>query len=332
MDYELFFQKSGSIQKCLIEPTDALLEFADRVGLRITFFIDAGMLCRMEQLAPEQPTLEADLARVKSHISSIAGAGHEIGLHIHPHWEDTQFVDAAWDFTSTRYKLDHFGDDEIGDIVERYTRVLNELCDGNVRAYRAGGFCIEPFGRLRSSLLRQGITVDSSVVPGLRIEDPDKGVDFTSAPDKSWWYFDGSPANPEEAGEFVEIPVTRQVLPFSHYWLRALARILGRQPAAVSGDGMSKAIGRKEVIRRLTGRGRVSELSVDAPKASGLNANGIVRSDRRVWHVMGHPKLLGQPSFDALEKFIDRKKIQRFTTVAGIASVVRARTTGRGEK
>ena len=50
-DYELFFQQSGSIDKCLFEPTNMLLDFAEQVGVRITFFIYAGSLCRMQKLA-----------------------------------------------------------------------------------------------------------------------------------------------------------------------------------------------------------------------------------------------------------------------------------------
>jgi hypothetical protein len=95
---------------------------------------------------------------------------------------------------------------------------------------------------------------------------------------------------------------------------------------------MSKAIGRNEIIRRLTGRGRVSELSIDAAKANRLGVRGISRSDRRVWHIMGHPKLLGQQSLDALQKFIDRKRITSFSTVAGIAAVVRAQAGSGSEK
>jgi hypothetical protein len=44
MDYELFFQRSGSIEKCLFEPTAMLLNFAEDSGVRLTFYIDAGML------------------------------------------------------------------------------------------------------------------------------------------------------------------------------------------------------------------------------------------------------------------------------------------------
>ena len=112
------------------------------------------------------------------------------------------------------------------------------------------------------------------------------------------------------------------MLPLFHYWGRAIDRVLRRQPAAVLGDGMSKAIGRQEIVRRLAGQGRKSELSIDAPKARQLAK--AARQEREIWHVMGHPKLLGKPSLAALEGFIDQMSIQRFETVAGLASAIRA--------
>ena len=48
-DYELFFgDPTGSVEKCIIEPTQRLLEIAKRTGARYTFFIDVGYLKQLE--------------------------------------------------------------------------------------------------------------------------------------------------------------------------------------------------------------------------------------------------------------------------------------------
>ncbi len=323
-DYELFFQRSGSIEKCLFEPTNMLLDFADKSGVRVTFFVDAGMLSRMQQLSPTNASMAKDLSRIQSHIRSIHDRGHEIGLHIHPHWEDTRWEGGAWDFSATRYQLRDFSTDEVGDIVLRYTRLLNELCDGNVTTFRAGGFCVEPFDAIRDSLLQNGITIDSSVVPGAVLKDENKGFDFSNVPKRSWWYFDESPLIPSANGRFLEVAITPVVLPFRHYWGRAIDRVVGRQPAGVVGDGSSKAIGKREIIRRLAGAGRVSELSIDGAKAGRLVSSRVRRQNRKIWQVMGHPKLLGKSSLDLLQKFIKWKDIRRFESLSGCASAIRA--------
>ena len=323
-DYELFFRKSGSIEKCLFEPADLLVSFAAKHDIRITFFVDAGMLCRMQQLASSNASMARDLSRIRKHVASLFEKGHEIGLHIHPHWEDTRWNDGEWDFSATRYQLRDFARDEVGEIVSRYSAALNDLCNSTVGVFRAGGFCVEPFDVLRGPLLDAGISVDSSVVPGARLRDPDKGFSFARAPRRSWWHFDESPLRPASEGTFLEIPITPVVLPVYHYWGRAVDRLLSRQPAGVIGDGSSKAIGKREILRRLAGAGRVSELSIDVAKAGRLASRRVLRKKSKVWQIMGHPKLLGKSSLVALQEFIKAKEIQRFETLSALASAIRA--------
>ena len=90
----------------------------------------------------------------------------------------TTWKNDAWKFAGTRYQLRDYSDSEIADIVRSYTKILNALADGGVRSYRAGGFCVEPFGRIRNCLLENGISIDSSVVPGAALIDDDKGIRF----------------------------------------------------------------------------------------------------------------------------------------------------------
>ena len=41
-DYELFFgAPTGTVEKCIIEPTNLLREIANRTGVKMVFFIDA---------------------------------------------------------------------------------------------------------------------------------------------------------------------------------------------------------------------------------------------------------------------------------------------------
>ena len=47
-DYEVFFGRStGSVERTMLEPTEALLELADRYGVKLVFFVDAGFILRL---------------------------------------------------------------------------------------------------------------------------------------------------------------------------------------------------------------------------------------------------------------------------------------------
>ena len=168
-------------------------------------------------------------------------------------------------------------------------------------------------------MLDVGIMIDSSVVPGAALLDNVKGFDFRGAPDEECWRFDKSPVVPDANGRFLELPVTPHRLGLFYYWNRLVARASGIGRPRIFGDGMSKPIGRFEIIRRLTGGSRWAELSADEPKSMRLKSELLSRKRRRLWHVMGHPKLLSVDSLRRLTEFVDEMDFERkepLTTIA----------------
>ena len=84
-DYELFFQVSGTVEKCLLAPGEMLLLAARKTGLKITLFVDAGMLWKMRELSHSHPSLDMELYKISTQLANFLKDGHEIGLHVHPH-------------------------------------------------------------------------------------------------------------------------------------------------------------------------------------------------------------------------------------------------------
>lgn len=319
-DYELFFYRSGSVQRCLIDPGERLLEFAARHGMKMTFFVDTGMLRSLDRYAVTHHELAREAKVVRAQLRRIAAAGHELGLHIHPHWEDTRVVDGRWDFSDTRYRLDLFSDVEVADLLEANFELLQALSDDPIVSYRAGGFCVDPFSRIAPMLSRLGIVIDSSVVSGAKLDDPVKGFDFSRTPDEAGWRFDDSPLQPNSDGGFREVAITPLRTGRFYFWGRLLNRLGGSRGGEHFGDGVSKAIGRDEVLRRLLGRSRVSELSMDDAKSQLLQHALRRQPQRQVWHVMGHPKLLSGRSLDHLGAFTSGAGISEVMTVAAFAA------------
>lgn len=318
-DYELFFHRSGTVQRCLIDPAERLLEFTARHGMKMTFFVDTGMLRCLDRHAASHPALAKEADTIRAQLRRLSRAGHELGLHIHPHWEDTRLVDDSWDFSNTRYRLDMFSDEDVASLLEANFELLQALSDEPVVSYRAGGFCVDPFERIAPIFSRLGITIDSSVVPGAKLTDAEKGFDFSKTPDEAYWDFEHSAATATSGGTFREVAITPLRVGRFYFWGRLLNRLGGSQGGEHFGDGISKAIGRAEVLRRLFGRSLVSELSMDDAKAQLLRHAYTSQPDRRVWHVMGHPKLLSERSLECLQAFAAQAGVAEGVTVASFA-------------
>ena len=134
---------------------------------------------------------------------------------------------------------------------------------------------------------------------------------------------------PDPGGDFVEVAITPpQVARSIIYWGRLASRVAKLEKSDVIGDGMAKSIGSVEIFRRLAGRGRISELSIDAHKAMQLMSRPIRAQNRQFWQVMGHPKLLAPSSLTALTGFMEQMNIQNSMTVSALAAAVTADSEG----
>ena len=56
-DYELFFgEETGTVEKCLIQPTNDLLDLCERYSISMTFFVDVGFFYSIRKFFENLPT------------------------------------------------------------------------------------------------------------------------------------------------------------------------------------------------------------------------------------------------------------------------------------
>src|ERR1700733_6978930 len=92
LDYEIYFGSDpGTVAKCIIEPTTMLINIAKKHDVRFSFFVDCGFLLKLDEFRKKYPVLENDYIAVVSQIKKLSSSGHDIQLHIHPHWEDSYY-------------------------------------------------------------------------------------------------------------------------------------------------------------------------------------------------------------------------------------------------
>jgi hypothetical protein len=298
----------------VLAPSNALVNLANHHGVPLVFFVDAAWLLRMREVARRHPSLMADHDRVMHQLQTFADEGHELQLHVHPHWFDSHWVDGAWSMDLRRYRLQEFPDEQIGTIVRDCTLLLRTLAGRTpVAAYRAGGWCVQPFQRLAPALQQAGIRIDSTVYPGGRQQGTGPWHDFTQAPPASRWRFASDPLRPDAHGSFLEVPIASHRVSPAFYWQLALVRKLGLAGHRSRSNGEAMPLSRADVARKLLRR-TTSVVSFDGLKAGLLEDAYAAYRRRRSedFVIMGHPKALTRYAFAQLDQFLRRHAHERF--------------------
>lgn len=311
LDYELFFgEKTGSVEHCLIRPIDALLAVLDRYGVKLTLFVDAGFLLRLKHESARHPSLGREYARIARQLSDLKALGHDVQLHIHPHWEDCSFDGGKWRIDTRRYRLQDFSEAEINRIVTAYKAELMEHVGDTVFAYRAGGWCIQPFERIGPALQAAGVWLDSTLYQNGVSRDTLRWFDFSGMPEKSTWRFSIDPLVEDDVGTFVEVPISavRVMPPF--FWQMVVQKKLGGAAHRAFGDGAAMQADGSYYLRLLL-RASSSVASIDGAKAALLARAYRQLPDEggaRIFNVIGHPKSLTPYSVRTLDRFLARHR------------------------
>ena len=311
LDYELFFgSRSGTIEACIIKPTEELIKITSEYGVRFVCFVDAGYLMALKRQMNEFPSLVQDYNLITNQLQSLVSMGHGIELHIHPHWEDSFFDGNSWKMDTGRYKLSDFNDDEVLEIISRYRSVLEKASGRSPVAYRAGGWSAQPFGPIRDALRQNNIFIDSTVYPqGYYISD-NQIFDFRKVPAfKTSYNFEEDLTIEKDGGSFMEVPISSLKLSPLFFLKFAARKLLKQNKHKAYGDGTSVSMSKKEAFRLLT-RSSFSVVSIDGYKSSFIMKafkKYLEKTDNKGEFVLiGHPKAFTEYSLAKLKDFIDQ--------------------------
>lgn len=318
LDYELFFGKnSGTQQKCMIEPTNQLLKILDPFNIKASFFIDSGYILKLNEYRQRYPILENDYQDITSQIKSLSKNGHDIQLHIHPHWEDSYFDGKQWIIDTTRYRLHDFNDNEIDSIVYKYKKVLTDLVGDKIFTFRAGGWCLQPFDRLKSSLKKYNIWLDSTVFENGNNKSPTHFFNFSNPPKRTLWKFNNNPLIEDKAGFFTEVPISSYSISPLFFWKLAYYKKFSKPKYKAFGDGSAASSGSKLNKLKMLTQYTYGVVSIDGIRASYLNKAYyafLKKEEHQNFVIIGHPKAISEYSLEKLEELIIQHKDVNFTT------------------
>ncbi len=168
LDYEIHGNGDGDPQNLLVEPTHRLIKLFDKYGAKLTIMADAAEIIQFERYDSLNHTSRYSSKQILDQLGSAVAANHDVQLHIHSGYVDSQ-IDAVklhvkWD----NYNLALLPANHIGQIVRNCkvyleTKLLPYNHEYRCIAFRAANWSMVPTTNIESALVENGIVYDSSV-------------------------------------------------------------------------------------------------------------------------------------------------------------------------
>lgn len=308
-DYELFLKFSGTVENCLLKPVDHYLDITQNTGIAATFYVDTLFLSTVRESHHDV------YRKISRQLQKLVLAGNRIELHLHPSWLDAREIGKGgspyWIFDKfDRYSLSALNNEQIDQMFREGIMELEDIArkiysNYKVCSYRAGGWSIEPFSKIRGSMMKYGIFCDSTVCAGLYRKSQFQNFDFTGAPDWEYWTFDEEPAYPAK-GPFMEIPIsTYQYSPVKKLMRKfrlKLERQIHAENCRYFGDGIGmdandmKPLETQNIYQRFVQPNMYTLQDV----YPGYNSQLIKKEKRHIVTFISHPKKLNMNSFKEL--------------------------------
>lgn len=319
-DYELFLGRSGKLNETLIIPTNKLLGKLRELRINVTFFVDILYYYRLS----ENSLYDADKKLVKEQIQQMVRDGHDVQLHLHPHWISAKYREGEWHFELPfKYRLQQHSSEDIRFFFKTGISLLEEICkpiDTNykVKAFRAGGLCIEPFDEIKKYMVEFDLKIDSSVAPGLKRNGRNLLYDFSNISPKEHYRFSDSPFEKEmRNGQFLEIPINTYYTSVFSKFKKLIFNILnpendfGPKGVPIQDIENQEESQPRSFFRRFQKDIRI--LSLDYMEHLDVSSE-IKNNNNGVFTILAHPKLQSNQSLFQLEKLYKQRHI--FKTIS----------------
>ena len=315
LDYELFNGKqSGSVQNCLLKPTNELIKVLDRHEFKATFFVDVCFLLKLKSLSSGFLELERDWKAVYSQIKQLSDNGHDIELHMHPNWHRATYSDGVWSSNVDDYKLSDMPVNAANSFFRDGIELLSSIIEKPIRAFRAGAYCLQTYKQYPDIFRNYGIEIDSSVFR-YRSAKTEKWewYDYTKIPSEYTYRFDNDVCEKVNSGSFCEVSIPNYRVSHLSKVLTLVQRREDNELTRPWGDGKSSVGGAlyskpkkylSKVINFMKPQYRVA--SIDGLAADFLKA--LYKEEKKrggsYFMVMGHPKLFTPRSLNDFDIFL----------------------------
>ena len=217
VDYEIFGNGQGDVRQHVVAPTARMAGLCEKYGVPLTVFFEVEEYLAFERNRQRLiDTLGYDPASlIRQQIISLAAAGHDIQLHLHPEWYRADFREGQWCLHREKATVDSLfeSQEETTNYIAERKAVIEEMIanssrQSEVTVYRAGAFSAQPGAKLLTALAENDFAIDSSVVKGLRYSQDTARLDYRKAPSaKEPWRVSHDVVQPDPRGPIWEVPI-----------------------------------------------------------------------------------------------------------------------------
>lgn len=315
-DYELFLGKrSGSVDNCLIKPTDLLTAIFKKYEIKHTvFFVDTVYFTRLSELAQTNPVAKEDWNKIKKQLQDLLKLGHYLFPHIHPHWLNAVYLDELnqWDLSDNhRYRFHTLTPIDKEVVFRKSFQILQEITSPffesyPIDSYRAGGWCIQPFEDFKPFFQHYKIKNDFSVLPMMENFSEFQYYDFTNVPEKNVYCFENDVSIEKGNGNFVEysissIPISSLTKFLNRVWLKYLWNTNNKS----IGDGLSAE---SNLLSDDLPLAREGTQHYELPSIELMNSITLFSflnhlKQNNYLHFISHPKMFSRHNIHIFEKF-----------------------------
>jgi len=306
-DYELFLGKrSGSVNKCLLSPTDEIRALLNKNNLKAIFFVDTTYLFRLKNEALKNKNCEKNLELIYKQLHQLKQDGHYIYHHIHPHWLDAIYLPEIdqWDLSNiSKYPFSQISDEERDAIMEFSFSVINEFEVNHPSGFRAGGLYIQPFDIFKPYFKKYNILYDFSVVPDDFSFTKEFSYDYRNSPSEPYKFKENIAIN-DETGDFFEFPI-------SMFKLNGLNKIMNGifyrfiENKTNNFDGVPSSL---PIINRTRNSRFSMQLPLSIEFLNPINKYSVLKfmEKNEYVHFLSHPKLITDKNFKSLEYILNK--------------------------
>lgn len=308
LDYELYGNGSGDVFKHIIEPTDTILDIAEKYNARLTIFFEVIEYWKLKEewekgnkMGYRHNPIEA----MENQIKEAYRRGHDVQLHLHPQWVDAIWTEEGWKVNLDKWRLGGYegeGENSLFHLLQRGKETIERIIadeEYHCTVLRAGGYNIQPSEEVIKAMKTVGLKADTSIYPGGKETGFLSQYDYTSiCPSVGMWYCGKKlECIVEDRTEIMEFPIVAfPILRLNKYLsLDRIHSLLRNRKSAK--DSFSAKTGGKSggVLNKLKYFFQYESQTWDYCLFSkSMHRNFLYRiskqADRSVFTLVGHPK------------------------------------------